>query len=162
MIETGSFESRENENSQGLANLLSQIGNTRLRMHSNRLFLFNDEIRFGNLLSWHERIDILAKAGDFQAAFKIGVEFYNGDIPVAALKIPHNIEERRTMKGLLVELLSNFVNMTVAGFDGEDTDVAHVISTTKLAVKTCIHIQEQSFLFGKIWDKYAEAGLENI
>ncbi|KAI8893736.1 Golgi CORVET complex core vacuolar protein 8-domain-containing protein [Globomyces pollinis-pini] len=129
-----------------------------------RLFALTEaEFCFATLLTWQDRISVLVRAGRFSDAFEMGVELYKGNFPVAVWGIPVTQEEREhALSDHLAGLVLNLVSMSLSSYNESDGDVATYESTCKLVFETCLAIEKSELIFGEIWDRFEDAGLENI
>jgi hypothetical protein len=132
--------------------------------YRNRLFLLSsNELWFASLLTWSDRLGVLVRAGNFERAFQIGVELFNGSIPVAVLGVSADEMDRKSsiaehMCGLLINLTS----MTLSGYDESEPDLGQYKYICNLVMKTAIALGQQSLLFGEIWDRFQEAKLFEV
>ncbi|KAI8809432.1 hypothetical protein BJ742DRAFT_805070 [Cladochytrium replicatum] len=95
-----------------------------LGVYRGRLFVLGrNEVAVGSPLTWTERITAFIRAGNFQEAIALAIEYYNGSMRRSATGLPDDDNKRRGVVGeYLVNLITTYVNMSTSGLvaDGDD------------------------------------------
>lgn len=137
-------------------------------------FLTASQIVVGHLLSWTDRLLSLVSSGDFLTAIDMCTAFYRGRVPGSAIGLPEDkvqMQEQVALK--LRELMSasaryafspeRLVDNTHVTPDGrgvDRTDLFGKLAST--SAEACLALEDTSYLFGQLYDFYADSGIESI
>lgn len=112
------------------------------------------------LRSWSDRLDLLVRHGCYDAALDLATSFYDGTAK-AVLGLTGSKDRRRdTVTVQIISLLDSFVDLSMTRLSPSHGKVelleAHYQKVVSVCVETCLHIRKLDFLFGRVYEKFAE------
>lgn len=112
------------------------------------------------LRSWQGRIDLLVRHECYDAALDLAQSFYSGTAK-AVLGLQGNREERRNQVAeRILSLLDCYVDLAMTRLcpaRGRLEELeAHYVNTVSICVDNCLLIGRTDFLYGKVYERFAE------
>lgn len=112
------------------------------------------------LRSWQGRIDLLVRHECYDAALNLAQSFYNGTAK-AVLGLQGNKDERRNqVTERILSLLDSYVDLAMTRLcpaHGKLEELeAHYVNTVSICVDHCLQIGRTDFLYGKVYERFAE------
>ena len=137
------------------------------RAYKGRLFLlgFND-ISFGTLSNWADRLLALMEEGDYIGAIRLATSYHSGEANKIAVGLPEEIALRhKLVQEKLLEMMSASLKYAFAQGDEAHEELGKRKNLQELAtacITACISIENTAFLFDDVYLWYQDAKLENI
>lgn len=137
-------------------------------------FLTSSQVVVGHLLTWTDRLLALVSSGDFLSAIELSTAFYLGQLQDIAIGLPEDCEKVREQVGSkLRELMSSsaryafspdrLTDNTHITPDGRGVDRTDMfLELAQACTEACLAQKDTSFLFGPLYDFYADSGIEGI
>lgn len=137
------------------------------RAYKGRLFLLgHNEISFGTLSNWADRLLALMEEGSHIAAIRLATSYYSGEANKVAVGLP---EDDATRHGLVQEKLSEMIsaslrytlkkNGTVQQRNGDQRQLEELASA---CIKACISMEDTDFLFEDVYSWYQDGDAESV
>ena len=137
------------------------------KAYKGRLFLlgFND-VSFGTLSNWADRLLALMEQGNFIAAIQLATTYYNGEADIATVGLPETPAARHeVVRGKLVEMMSASLRY-VFGKNPEAGALRlpehQFVELARACFAACISIADMDFLFEDVYAWYAEGGVQGV
>ena len=137
------------------------------RAYKGRLFLLGyNEISFGTLSNWADRLLALMEEGSHIAAIQLATSYYSGEANKVAVGLPEDDTMRHDMvQEKLSEMISASLRYT---FKNDRTsrqkysDRRQLEELASACIKACISMEDTDFLFEDIYTFYQDAGFEGV
>ena len=137
------------------------------RAYKGRLFLLGyNEVSFGTLSNWADRLLVLMEEGSHIAAIQLATSYYSGEANKVAVGLP---EDDTMRHGLVQERLSEMISAslrytfnkdrTVRQSNGDQRQLEELASA---CIKACISMEETDFLFEDVYSWYQDEGVESV
>lgn len=137
------------------------------RAYKGRLFLLGyNEITFGTLSNWADRLLALMEEGSHIAAIKLATSYYSGEANKVAVGLP---EDDVIRHNLVQEKLSEMISASLRyTFHKDKTDQQRIGDQRQLeelasaCIKACISMEDTDFLFEDVYSWYLDADAEGV
>lgn len=137
------------------------------RAYKGRLFLLGyNEISFGTLSNWADRLLALMEEGSHIAAIQLATSYYSGEANKVAVGLPeddsmrHNLVQEKLSEMISASLRYTFnKNRTVEERNDSQRQLEELASA---CIKACINMEDTDFLFGEVYSFYQEGDLEGV
>ncbi|TPX40324.1 hypothetical protein SeLEV6574_g06676 [Synchytrium endobioticum] len=135
-----------------------------VRMFKGRVFMLcQGDLCMVQLVRWTDRLNSLARSGNFCDALALGCDFYSGTYRRAAGSIPTDDTERQLQVSTqVVNLLTTYVDMSLHSYDPLKEDPSLYKALATVCFKTCIAVFRQDFLLSDIYEKFSDVELEGV
>ncbi|KAI8979992.1 Golgi CORVET complex core vacuolar protein 8-domain-containing protein [Pilobolus umbonatus] len=143
-----------------------------IKGYKGKLFLLGlNQIYYGTLLSWADRILALVQAGDFLESIELATSFYNGIGIQTVIGLPDDDEARKAMVGeKLMDLLLASLNYTFSSnrsYEGMTNEVAggELIVYQTLArgcIQACLSMNNTDVLFDTVYERFADNDVKGV
>ncbi|KAF1808720.1 hypothetical protein P152DRAFT_443384 [Eremomyces bilateralis CBS 781.70] len=135
------------------------------RVYKGRLFLLGvDDISFGTLSNWADRLLALMEHGDYIGAIELATSYYNGDADRLTVGLPEDDDARHgIVRDRLLELISASFRYSFKRFEDSEPDedaVERMRELTATSFTACLSIGETAFLFDDVFDFFEDTALE--
>ncbi|KAL8959175.1 MAG: hypothetical protein Q9193_003911 [Seirophora villosa] len=137
------------------------------RAYKGRLFLLGfNELSFGTLSNWADRLLALVEEGNHIGAIELAVSYYTGETDKVSVGLPDDDDSRhRMVVDKLLEMMSASLRYTFGKHQGTDDDRPAITQLQELAgacTSACVSIQDMSFLFDEVFPWFQEAKSNDI
>lgn len=137
------------------------------RAYKGRLFLLGyNEISFGTLSNWADRLLALMEEGSYTGAIRLATSYYSGEANKVAVGLPEDDDLRHAMvQEKLLEMMSASLNYAFGrSQNAEETrvDRQQLEELAAVCVTACVDMNETDFLFEKVYEVFQDGGLESI
>ena len=137
------------------------------RAYKGRLFLLGyNEISFGTLSNWADRLLALMEEGSHIAAIQLATNYYSGETNKVAVGLPeddtirHNLVQEKLSEMISASLRYTFgKNRTVQQRNGSQEQFEDLASA---CIKACISMEDTDFLFDDLYTFYQDAKIEGV
>lgn len=137
------------------------------RAYKGRLFLlgFND-MSFGSLSNWADRLLAFMEAGDFIGAIRLATSYYSGEAEKLTIGLPEESESRHAVvQEKLVEMISAslkyaFGRNQQAG--KEQLEKPQLEELAAVCIGACVSMANTEFLFDDVYPWYEDHSVESI
>ena len=137
------------------------------RAYKGRLFLLGyNEISFGTLSNWADRLLALMEEGSHIAAIQLATSYYSGEANKVAVGLP---EDDTIRHDLVQEKLSEMISASLRyTFKNEHTsqqrnnDRRPLEELASACIKACISMEDTDFLFEDVYTFYQDGGFEGV
>ena len=137
------------------------------RAYKGRLFLLGyNEISFGTLSNWADRLLALMEEGSHIAAIQLATSYYSGEANKVAVGLPdddtmrHNLVQEKLSEMISASLRYTFNNdRIVQQRNGRHRQLEELASA---CIKACINMEDTDFLFGDIYNYYQDGDVEGV
>ena len=137
------------------------------RAYKGRLFLLGyNEITFGTLSNWADRLLALMEEGSHIAAIQLATSYYSGEANKVAVGLPEDDAIRHSLvREKLSEMISASLRYT---FYKDKTDQQRIRDQRQLeelasaCIKACISMEDTDFLFEDVYSSYQDADVEGV
>ena len=137
------------------------------RAYKGRLFLLGyNEITFGTLSNWADRLLALMEEGSFIGAIQLATAYYNGEANKIAVGLPEDDDLRHQMvQEKLVEMIK--ASLKYAFGQKKDSQVRPVDGDqleelASACITACIGMDDNDFLFEEVFSWYQDRDVESI
>ena len=137
------------------------------RAYKGRLFLLGyNEITFGTLSNWADRLLALMEEGSFIGAIQLATAYYNGEANKVAVGLPEDDALRHQMvQEKLIEMITASLkyafgqkkNSQVKRVDGDQLE-----ELASACITACIGMDDNEFLFEEVYSWYQDRSVESI
>ena len=126
------------------------------RAYKGRTFLLGlDNLAFGALSNWADRLMALMEAGDHMAAIRLATAYHRGGAHNVTVGLPDDEAARhRMVRERLRAMLAASLPYTFAQHDAGRTARLRELATA--CVDACIAMREPEYLFGPVWTAFDE------
>ncbi|CBQ73305.1 conserved hypothetical protein [Sporisorium reilianum SRZ2] len=137
-------------------------------------FLTKSDLVVGTLLSWADRLLLYVTQGDFLSAIELATLYHQGKFLGSAVGLPSDPTERTLIVAdKLRELMSasaeyafspdRLTDSTHVTPDGRGVDRTSLFQgLARVCARACLSLDDLDFLFGTLYDKYEDNGIEAI
>ncbi|KAI4200077.1 MAG: hypothetical protein LQ350_004216 [Teloschistes chrysophthalmus] len=131
------------------------------RAYKGRLFLLGfNEITFGQLSNWADRLLALVEHGDHIRAIELATEYYTGQADKVSVGLPEDDRSRhQIVQEKLLEMMSASLRYTFDRRDESD-EILDTVQLQELAgacVTACVSIGNTEYLFDEVYAWFSEA-----
>lgn len=137
------------------------------RAYKGRLFLLgHNELSFGVLSNWADRLLALMEDGNFIGAIKLAVSYYNGDTEKLTVGLPDDEGSRhKIVRDKIIEMMSASLRYAF-GKNREakvvQIDQSQLQQLSAACITACISIDDMDFLFEDAYAWYQDSRSEGI
>ncbi|KAL9012121.1 MAG: hypothetical protein Q9173_003088 [Seirophora scorigena] len=137
------------------------------RAYKGRLFLLGfNELSFGTLSNWADRLLALVEEGNHIGAIELAVSYYTGETDKVSVGLPDDDDSRhRMVLDKLLEMMSASLRYTFGKHQGTEHERPAIAQLQELAgacTSACVSIQDMSFLFDEVSPWFQEAKCNDI
>lgn len=137
------------------------------RAYKGRLFLLGyNEITFGTLSNWADRLLALMEEGSHIAAIQLATSYYSGEANKVAVGLPeddtlrHNLVQEKLSEMISASLRYTFnKNRTAQQRNGDQGQLEELASA---CIKACISMEDTDFLFEDVYSWYQDGQVEGV
>lgn len=137
------------------------------KAYKGRLFLLGyNEISFGTLSNWADRLLALMEEGSFIGAIQLATSYHNGEANKVAVGLPEDDDSRhKLVQEKLLEIIS--ASLRYAFGKSRETNETRVDrqqleDLAAACITACNSIGDNEFLFEEVYVYYQDGGLESI
>ena len=137
------------------------------RAYKGRLFLLGyNEISFGTLSNWADRLLALMEEGSHIAAIKLATSYYSGEANKVAVGLPeddtlrHDLVQEKLSEMMSASLRYTFSNSRMARQNNGDRQQLEELASA--CIKACISMKDSDFLFDDVYTWYQEGDVEGL
>ena len=137
------------------------------RAYKGRLFLLGyNEISFGTLSNWADRLLALMEEGSYISAIRLATSYYSGEANKVAVGLPEDDTQRHSLvQEKLTEMMSASLKYTFNR--NRQTKIEEVArreleDLASACITACNAMEDDDFLFEDVFDHYDEAGLRDV
>lgn len=136
------------------------------KAYKSRMFLlgFND-ISFGTLSNWADRLIALMEDGDYIGAIQLATSYYTGDADKLTIGLPDDTKLRHTMvQDKLVEIMTASLKYAFGKRQKKPPgiDENHLKELAEACFESCLSIGDIDFLFEEAYEWYEDGDSEGI
>ena len=137
------------------------------RAYKGRLFLLGyNEISFGTLPNWADRLLALIEQGDFIGAINLATSYYNGKADKVTVALPEDdLSRHQLVREKLLEMMSASLKYAFGKNLEAGTRRVKQVQLEMLAaacVTACISTTEYEYLFDNVYTWYEDGNVEGI
>ena len=137
------------------------------RAYKGRLFLLGyNEISFGTLSNWADRLLALMEEGSHIAAIQLATSYYSGEANKVAVGLPEDDSMRHELvQEKLSEMISASLRYTFKNdktFQQKYSDRRQLEELASACIKACISMEDTEFLFDDVYAFYQDGGFEGL
>lgn len=137
------------------------------RAYKGRLFLLGyNEISFGTLSNWADRLLALMEEGSHIAAIQLATSYHSGEANKVAVGLPeddtirHNLVQEKLLEMISASLRYTFnKNRPIQQRNGDQRQLEELASA---CIKACINLEDTDFLFGDVYSFYQDGDVEGV
>ncbi|KAL8687873.1 MAG: hypothetical protein Q9218_006077 [Villophora microphyllina] len=132
------------------------------RAYKGRLFLLGfNEVTFGQLSNWADRLLALVEHGDHIRAIELATDYYTGKADKVSVGLPEDDSSRHhIVQDKLLEMMSASLQYTFGKNNGASFEVPDTVQLQELAgvcVTACVSIGRTDYLFDDVYPWFSEA-----
>ena len=137
-----------------------------LKTYKGRLFLlgFND-VSFGTLSNWADRLIALMKNGDYVGAIQLATSYYTGDANKLTIGLPEDAASRHQMvQDKLMELMAASLKHVFGQRQKNKSavDDQHLHELAETCFVACKNVGDIDFLFDEVYEWFEEGEVEGV
>ena len=137
------------------------------RAYKGRLFLLGyNEISFGTLSNWADRLLALMEEGSHIAAIQLATSYYSGEANKVAVGLPEDDTKRHNLvQEKLLEMISASLRYTFnknRPIQQRNSDQKQLDELASACIKACINLEDTDFLFGDVYSFYQDGDVEGV
>lgn len=137
------------------------------RAYKGRLFLLGyNEITFGTLSNWADRLLALMEEGSFIGAIQLATAYYNGEANKVAVGLPEDDALRHQMvQEKLIEMIKASLKYAFGqkkDSQARPVDGDQLEELASACIMACIGMDDIDFLFEEVYSWYQDRGVESI
>ncbi|KAL8901681.1 MAG: hypothetical protein Q9207_005082 [Kuettlingeria erythrocarpa] len=137
------------------------------RAYKGRLFLLGfNELSFGTLSNWADRLLALMEEGNHIGAIELAVSYYTGEADKVSVGLPDDDDYRhRMVLDKLLEMMSASLRYTFGKPEGanlERPSVSHLQDLAGACISACASIHDLDFLFDEVYPWFSEAESKDV
>ncbi|KAG6011205.1 hypothetical protein E4U54_008213 [Claviceps lovelessii] len=136
------------------------------KAYKGRIFLLGfNEVSFGALSNWADRLIAMMETGDYVAAIKLATSYYTGDADKLTVGLPEDAGLRHAMvKDKIMEIMSASLKyaFTQRMNRKENDDSDHLRELAETCCAACRALDAPDFLFDDMYEWYSEAEVEGL
>ena len=157
----------ENEEVAAMHGVVADAFYMSFRAYKGRLFLLGyNEITFGTLSNWADRLLALMEEGSYIGAIRLATSYHSGDANKVAVGLPEDDELRHKMvEEKLTEMMSASLKYAF-GKNKEATetriDRQQLEELASACITACISMEDTDFLFDDVYSWYSEREVEDM
>ena len=137
------------------------------RAYKGRLFLLGyNEISFGTLSNWADRLLALMEEGSHIAAIQLATSYYSGEANKVAVGLPeddtirHNLVQEKLLEMILASLRYTFnKSRSIEQSNGDHRPLEELASA---CIKACINMEDTDFLFEDVYTFFQDGDVEGV
>ena len=157
----------EDEEVAGMHGVVADAFHMSFRAYKGRLFLLGyNEISFGTLSNWADRLLALMGDGNYIGAIQLATLYYSGEANKVAVGLPDDDGSRHR---LVREKLTEMITASLTYAFGKSTeaketriDREQMGELSSACITACNSMDDIDFLFDEIYSYYKDGGLESI
>lgn len=137
------------------------------RAYKGRLFLLGyNEISFGTLSNWADRLLALMEEGSHIAAIQLATSYYSGEANKVAVGLPeddtlrHNLVQEKLSEMISASLRYTFSKDRIPRQKNDDRRQLEELASA--CIKACIHMKDTDFLFEDVYTWYQDGEVEGV
>lgn len=137
------------------------------RAYKGRLFLLGyNEISFGTLSNWADRLLALMEEGNHIAAIKLATSYYSGEANKVAVGLPeddtlrHDLVQEKLSEMMSASLRYTFSNSGMARQNNGDRQQLEELASA--CINACISMKDSDFLFDDVYTWYQDGDVESL
>ena len=137
------------------------------RAYKGRLFLLGyNEISFGTLSNWADRLTALVADGSYIRAIELATGYYTGDADKVTVGLPEDDESRHQLvREKVAEMISaslkySFSHKAQKYFQHRSSD--HLSDLAQACIVACMSIEDMDFLFRDVYPWYQDNEVEAL
>lgn len=137
------------------------------RAYKGRLFLLGyNEISFGTLSNWADRLLALMEEGSHIAAIQLATSYYSGEANRVAVGLPeddtlrHNLVQEKLSEMISASLRYTFSKDRIPRQKNDDRRQLEELASA--CIKACIHMKDTDFLFEDVYTWYQDGEVEGV
>ena len=137
------------------------------RAYKGRLFLLgHNEVSFGTLSNWADRLLALMEEGSHIAAIQLATSYYSGEANKVAVGLPeddtirHNLVQEKLLEMTSATLRYTFRNNRAV--QQRHSDQRQLEELASACIKACISMEDTDFLFEDVYNFYQDGDLEGV
>ncbi len=137
------------------------------RAYKGRLFLLGfNEISFGTLSNWADRLLALMEEGSHIAAIQLATSYYSGGANKVAVGLPdddtirHSLVQEKLSEMISASLRYTFNKTRTAQQRNRDRRQFEELASA--CIKACISMRDTDFLFGDVYNYYQDGDVEGV
>ncbi|KAL8934285.1 MAG: hypothetical protein Q9216_005984 [Gyalolechia sp. 2 TL-2023] len=136
------------------------------RAYKGRLFLLGfNELSFGQLSNWADRLLALMEEGNYIGAIELAVSYYTGEADKVSVGLPDDDDTRhRMVLDKLLEMISASLRYTFGKHgeaNGEAPGLSQFQELAGACISACVSIEDMHFLFDEVYPWFSEADIQN-
>ncbi|KAL8766931.1 MAG: hypothetical protein Q9209_006412 [Squamulea sp. 1 TL-2023] len=137
------------------------------RAYKGRLFLLGfNELSFGTLSNWADRLLALMEEGSYIAAIALATTYYTGEADKVSVGLPDDDTSRHALvRDKLLEMISASLRFTFGDDERGSHHVSSLVQIQELAgacVSACVSIEEMDFLFDDVYTPFADNDAQDV
>lgn len=137
------------------------------RAYKGRIFLLgHNEVSFGTLSNWADRLLALMEEGSFIGAIELATSYYNGEANKIAVGLPDDDDSRhKVVQEKLLEMMSASLRYAFdKNKEAKETrvDRQQLEELASACITACNSMEDNDFLFDDVYVYYQDGGLESI
>ncbi|KAL6715961.1 Vacuolar protein sorting-associated protein 8 [Lecanora helva] len=157
----------DDEEVAGMHGVVADAFYMSFRAYKGRLFLLGyNEISFGTLSNWADRLLALMEDGNYIGAIQLATSYYSGEVSKVAVGLPEDNDSRH---GLVQEKLTEMMTASLNYAFGKNKEAKETrIDTTQMkelssvCIAACNSMQDNEFLFDDVYVYFKDAGIETF
>ncbi|KAI2788989.1 hypothetical protein POX_e07015 [Penicillium oxalicum] len=131
------------------------------RSYKGRLFLLGyNEVQFGSLSNWADRLLALMEAGDFISAIRLATSYYTGSAEKLTVGLPDEDALRKPIvQEKLIEMISASLKYAFgrnAEADNAQLESRQLEDLAEVSVVACLHMADLEYLWEEVFTWYEE------
>jgi hypothetical protein len=159
----------------GAATRLAPFVSQSVQTHKGQVYLLSaHDVLVGTPQTWADHLLTLVAGGDVLSAIDLGTAYYNGAAPEGTLGLPEEREAQKQVVGVKVRELmraavqwafspERLTDSTHVTPDGRGVDRTQLFEgMARSCAEACLALQDLDFLFGDVYDAFADAGIESL
>ncbi|KAL8920959.1 MAG: hypothetical protein Q9208_005985 [Pyrenodesmia sp. 3 TL-2023] len=137
------------------------------RAYKGRLFLLGfNELSFGTLSNWADRLLALMEEGNHIGAIELAVSYYTGEADKVSVGLPDDDDSRhRMVLDKLLEMILASLRYTFGKHQDaiqERPGVSQIQNLAGACMSACVSIQDMDFLFEEVYPWFSEAESKDV
>ena len=157
----------DDEEVAGMHGVIADAFHMSFRAYKGRLFLLGyNEISFGTLSNWADRLLALMEEGSFIGAIRLATSYYTGKANKVAVGLPDDDDMRHQLvREKLVDMISASLKYAFGkNKEAKETrvDKAQMEELSSACITACNDMDDSDFLFDEVYGYYQDSGLETL
>ena len=157
----------DDEEVAGMHGVVADAFYMSFRAYKGRLFLLgHNDISFGTLSNWADRLLALMEEGSFIGAIQLATSYHTGKENKVAVGLPEDDDMRHQLvREKLVDMITASLKYTFGrSKEAQETrvDRSQMEELSSACITACNSMDDNEFLFDEVYGYYQDSGLENI